>query len=257
MEDRRVIERRIIDRAVNLFRNMSGNSPKDTRFTTAHYAQALKAEFRTPGPVLASETCTKHLEAMTSVESAGSCLWRLLPLEGDSVESDINEAATLPFLQVEDGTKIRYVEHPCGCKHARDQHALLVGKCDKCACSCFSSDDTPVESDINLPDARASAIERARAGILRILPSSGWLSLESLARELSSEVVPDAMTAGSLCADGLAFPKSAVRTKLDNTIVAIVGCALYALVVEGKILRLQVCPAMFGLADGRPPGGHS
>ncbi len=81
------IRRRIIDRAVSLFAKDRGNSGSDGRtFTTAHYAQSMKAEFRTPGPALDSAACTSHLEAMDDVEAVGSCLWRHTAQRGASAD---------------------------------------------------------------------------------------------------------------------------------------------------------------------------
>ncbi len=200
MDDRDLIRLRIINRAVTLYakHNPDGGSV----FTTAHYAQALKEEFKTPGPVLASEDCVEHLEAMADVESASSCLWRRTGVQS---ESDITEAASPP------------------------------------ANPDFAPDDACVESDITPSDAQIDAIERARVGILRIAPGNGWWCLESLAKELTRDVAADTPTAKALCVNiPLAFPDVAVRTKLDDTVVAIVGFAMYSLVMEGRAVRRRM-----------------
>jgi len=75
MDDRNIIRQRIIDRAADLFSKKNPNG--GGLFTTAHYGQAIKAEFKTPGPTLDGETCTKHLLEMGDiVEKAGGNLWR-------------------------------------------------------------------------------------------------------------------------------------------------------------------------------------
>lgn len=108
MDDRNAIGRRIIDRAVDLFGRENPNDGGGL-FTTAHYGQAVKAEFRTPGPTLDGATCAEHLEAMDGVERAGSNMWRRVARSGAPARSnsDITETTTgvgdTLRLEVEDG----------------------------------------------------------------------------------------------------------------------------------------------------------
>jgi len=100
MDDRDTIRRRVVDRAVDLFNAKDSNG--EGLFTTAHYGQAMKAEFKTPGPTLDGETCTKHLLEMGDiVEKAGGNLWqRRMPqvlTDNDTVE--IAEDAGDEFMQ--------------------------------------------------------------------------------------------------------------------------------------------------------------
>lgn len=102
MDDRDTIRRRIIDRAADLFKASDPLHRSEGLFTTAHYGQSMKAEFRTPGPTLDGETCTGHLSQMGDlVEKAGSNLWRRKGSQADrrAVEenhgqSDASEPAT-------------------------------------------------------------------------------------------------------------------------------------------------------------------
>jgi len=85
MDDRDTIRRRVIDLAVSLFNEKNQNG--DGLFTTAHYGQAMKAEFKTPGPTIDSEPCARHLLQMGDiVEKAGSNLWRRKMRLGDPAQ---------------------------------------------------------------------------------------------------------------------------------------------------------------------------
>jgi len=76
MDDRDTIRRRIIDRAVGLYKNKNPSGGM-VFFTTAHYGQAVDAEFKMPSQTLDNVTCTKHLLKMGDlVERAGGKLWR-------------------------------------------------------------------------------------------------------------------------------------------------------------------------------------
>jgi len=70
------IRRRIIDSAVAGFASANPREANDGLFTTAHYAVAVKNEFRTEGPPLDGGICRQHLTAMDDVEQVGPCLWR-------------------------------------------------------------------------------------------------------------------------------------------------------------------------------------
>jgi len=70
------IRKRILEDAVARFASSNPDEAGDGRFTTAHYAQALKEEFRIPGPVPDGETCREHLSKMDDVEQEGPCMWR-------------------------------------------------------------------------------------------------------------------------------------------------------------------------------------
>jgi len=90
MDDQDTIRRRIINRAADLFSEKNPNG--GGLFTTAHYGQAMKAEFKTPGPTLDGQTCTKHLLEMGDiVEKAGSNLWRRRSQQVNPFDSDITE----------------------------------------------------------------------------------------------------------------------------------------------------------------------
>lgn len=93
MSDRDIIMQRIVERAVSLFSaDNAGDPNKGGLFTTAHYGQAMKAEFKTPGPTLDSETCAKHLSQMGDiVERAGGNIWRCRRLGSGPIQSDASE----------------------------------------------------------------------------------------------------------------------------------------------------------------------
>lgn len=91
MDARDTIRRRIVDRAVDLFNKDNPNG--GGMFTTAHYGQALKAEFRMSGPCPDGATCTEHLAGMDGVERAGGNMWRRLARQGGPAQSDISETA--------------------------------------------------------------------------------------------------------------------------------------------------------------------
>jgi len=76
MTEAEIIRRRILDDAVSRFASSNPDEAGDGRFTTAHYAQALKSEFNIPGPVPDGDICREHLSGMDDVEQEGPCLWR-------------------------------------------------------------------------------------------------------------------------------------------------------------------------------------
>ncbi len=89
MDNRDTIRRRVIDRAVALFD--ADNPNGGGLFTTAHYGQAMKAEFRTAGPTLDGATCSGHLSKMGDlVKRAGGNMWRRL--DGAQHTRDIGHA---------------------------------------------------------------------------------------------------------------------------------------------------------------------
>lgn len=119
MDNGETIKWRIIDRAVDLFARDDPN--RGGLFTTAHYGQALKTEFRMPGPVLDAAVCTGHLDAMDGVERAGGCMWRRTAQRDAPVGSDITETlgdadpdAPLDELARTETAVLRALDEPAG-----------------------------------------------------------------------------------------------------------------------------------------------
>ena len=94
MGERDIIRRRVIDQAVALF-NMD-NPGSEGSFTTAHYGQAMKTEFKMLGPILDGATCVGHLSQIGDiVERVEGNLWRCKawPQQESPVQSDMSESA--------------------------------------------------------------------------------------------------------------------------------------------------------------------
>lgn len=89
MDDRNTIRRRIIDIAVDLFNEDNPNG--GGLFTTAHYGQAMKAEFRISGPCPDAMICTGHLAEMDGIARLGGHMWRRLAQQEVPTQSDISE----------------------------------------------------------------------------------------------------------------------------------------------------------------------
>ena len=102
MNDHDAISRRIIDQAVDLF-SKDTDAVEETPirgglFTTAHYGQAMKTEFRMSGVTLDDEICAKHLLHMSDiVKRVKSHLWQRKAQQESITQGDITETQTVPL----------------------------------------------------------------------------------------------------------------------------------------------------------------
>lgn len=102
MDDHDTISRRIIDQAVDLF-SKDPDAVEETPirgelFTTAHYGQAMKAEFRMSDVILDDEICAKHLLHMSDiVKRVDDHLWQRKAQQEGLTQGDITETQTVPL----------------------------------------------------------------------------------------------------------------------------------------------------------------
>jgi len=226
MDDRDTIGRRIVDDAVMRFNKDNGAS--GCLFTTAHYGQAMKAEFRTPGPTLDGATCAEHLSQMGDlVEHAGPNLWRR-KAQGDSVQSDITEAEAEHEPEIDRpeignaraeavSNKFVYGYSCRQCHKPMDEpgpnHGVGADCCGTCDAALLK-----LESAVVVGIVQVLSLGLGRPSGLR--QPNIWWSMETVTAKLRN-ILKDRF-GDSMLDDGL----------LGN----MVGLAIYAFAVEGKIL---------------------
>lgn len=191
--ERDAIIRKIINRAVSLFDD--GGMDGDGLFTTAHYGQAMKAEFDTP-VALDDGVCAKHLSEMGSlVESVEPDLWRRI-YDGDAVIPTAN--------QMRDHRDRRAAHVLAFESDIFDPHGVRLT---------MSDDGTPHES----------SLREAQSKVLKLLADN--LSRKWTVDDLVYAIEPLWVS---------------LPDERDSLLHDLVGCVLYAMAVEGRVVTEKV-----------------